>query len=149
MPHLIPNHHHGEAGLEDAGYFKVNGKWVDPDSEHELHAAFTGTAVEKSPELPLSNKGGPKTMNWEEQEEYYKWYIAEVTDCDDREGDPRVQGISSQTFKAWACGAVKGDKYVTEQVPPQVRQCARAWMNHSPEVDFIIGAMAWPKSRTL
>lgn len=50
-------------------------------------------------------------MSAEEQEEFYKDFMADVSDENDGEGDPRAWRISPSTFVQWATGAVAGDQY--------------------------------------
>lgn len=124
---LINNHYSGPYGLANYGYAFVNGKWVDPDSSGELLDALTCSTKSLEPRLPgLSPR--PHIMTGEEENEFYRAYLAEVSENDDYEGDPRHLRISPATFARWANGATQGDRYEKKEVPSGVSELhASAW----------------------
>jgi hypothetical protein len=96
--------------------YMAEGKWVDPESEGELHNAYINpasshTACPNPPALPRLHDNGPRIMIPQEQDEFYKDFEEDVTDEHDGEGDPRAWRISPATFAQWAAGAVAGDRY--------------------------------------
>ena len=56
-----------------------------------------------------------------EEDEFYRDYVNYVTDEIDGEDDPRQWRISPQTFARWASGAVLGETYEENAVPPTLR----------------------------
>jgi hypothetical protein len=59
-------------------------------------------------------------MTGEEENEFYRGYLAEVGENEDYEGDPRNLRISPATFAQWATGATQGDWYEKKEAPPDV-----------------------------
>ncbi len=97
------------------GYYLAEGKWVDPESEGELFAAYMNPpsshrAEPNLPDVPRLHDKGPCIMTPQEQEEFYRNFVEDVTDDYDDEGDPRAWRISSDNFAQWATGAVTGDQ---------------------------------------
>ncbi|KAI9049847.1 hypothetical protein LZ554_005997 [Drepanopeziza brunnea f. sp. 'monogermtubi'] len=122
-------HYSGEQVNENWGLLKIGDKWADPDSEYDLYRAIQlhehGIDMYKPPSRPLNFEpepeyepprmdNGPRIMTPEEEHEFYKGYVEEVTDDVDGEGDPRQYRISPATFAQWAAGAGRGDRYVIE-----------------------------------
>ena len=98
------------------GYYLAEGKWVDPESEGELYDAYmnppgSSRGGPNLPDIQKSSDNGPRIMCAEEEDEFYKDFVAVVSDEIDGEGDPRAWRISPSTFAQWATGAVAGDQY--------------------------------------
>lgn len=117
---LNPNHYVGDEGYANYGYVRVNGCWVDPESEGEVYNAVTGRlCASYAPELPVGITPVPEKT----EEELYQAFVHEIEygEDGDGEGDPRASYISPATFARWATGVTRGDYYVVDKVPPQVR----------------------------
>ena len=119
------NHYKGDMVYANFGYFLVDGQWVDPESEGELYEAYMKVSDDSSqdldvPELHRSRDFGPHIMTQDEQNEFYRAYVEDVTDEHDDEGDPRDFYITPATFARWAEGAVKVDGYVETVIEPSV-----------------------------
>ncbi|KAJ5038075.1 uncharacterized protein L3040_006946 [Drepanopeziza brunnea f. sp. 'multigermtubi'] len=125
----VMKHYSGEQVNENWGLLKIGDKWADPDSEYDLYRAIQlhehGIDLYKPASRPLNFEpepeyepprmdNGPRIMTPEEEDEFYKGYVEEVTDEVDAEGDPRQYRISPATFAQWAAGAGRGDRYVVE-----------------------------------
>jgi hypothetical protein len=118
------NHYKGDMVYANFGYFLVDGKWVDPESEGALFDAYIGRSNDSNPELPHLNRSrdsGSYVMKQEEQDEFYREFVEDVTDEIDGEGDPRVYRITPAIFARWATGAVEGEKFEETVMEPQVR----------------------------
>jgi len=121
---LAPNHYKGADVWANFGYVKINGRWVDPESDRELSAAYKGAKEDHHYVATLSvvNKPrcpGPRVMTDEEADSLYKWYSDEVS-SGDTEGDPRKFRITPDIFAFWAQGAKKGEHYERRILEPQV-----------------------------
>jgi hypothetical protein len=115
-----PNHYAGDEGYANYGYMRINECWVDPESEGEVYDAITGRlGASYTPELPVGITPVPRMT----EEDLYWAFVHEVSygEDGDGEGDPRASYISPATFTRWAAGVTRGDHYVVEKVPPQVR----------------------------
>jgi hypothetical protein len=115
-PAIGKNHYKGDMIWANFGYYLAEGKWVDPESEGELHNAYMNPpsshrACPNFPGLLRHHDNGSRVMTSREQDEFYKEFEADVTDEHDDEGDPRAWRISPATFAQWAAGAVAGDQY--------------------------------------
>jgi hypothetical protein len=126
---LAPNHFKGDMVWANFGYLLYNGRWVDPDCQRELPAAHRGRREPYHYKATLSaidkpRRSGPKVMSHHEQNEFYNWYVKEVSDDTDAEGDPRNFRITEDTFAFWAQGAIKGKRYEHKVMEPQVSSSA-------------------------
>lgn len=111
-PRFRPSHYTRSECFGNYNYIKVNGCWVDPDSEGEVFDALTNpTDPSPPPCLPIGPHG-PRFSSLEEEEEMYQGFVEECYESGDVEGDPRHWRISKETFARWAIGAAKGDTYV-------------------------------------
>jgi hypothetical protein len=124
---LAPNHYKGEDVWSNFGYVKINGHWVDPESERELSAAYKRDKDAKHYTGTLSvinrPRSCPRVMDPEELRSFYDWYAEEVSlgaDAD-TEGDPRDLRVTPATFAFWAQGAKRGEHYERHVIEPQVR----------------------------
>ena len=98
--------------IESCGLLRINGKWVDPDSERAMYEAVHGHSNANSPLCPgMKSSSGPYILSKSEQSLVYAQYME---DQDDNEGDPRAFRISPNSFAIWAEGAMK------IQQPPHV-----------------------------
>lgn len=87
------------------GFLKINGKWVDPDSEMAMDKASKDHPDVTNPLLPgMDSFSGPYILSKSEQSLVYAEFM---DDQDDAEGDPRAFRISPETFAKLAEGAVK------------------------------------------
>ncbi|KAI6714702.1 hypothetical protein JHW43_002783 [Diplocarpon mali] len=121
-PAIGKNHYKGDMVNANFGYIKIGDTWCDPDSELELsravhiheyaHICEDGARVK--PLQPPALDSGPRIMSPEEEDEFYKGFVEEVTDEQDGEGDPRQYRISPAVFARWAAGAVAGEQYQEE-----------------------------------
>jgi hypothetical protein len=130
-----PNHYKGDMVYANFGYVLIDGQWVDPESEGDLYNAYMGVSDDSHldldvPELHRSRDFGPHILTLEEQNEFYREYVKDVTDEADGEGDPRALHITPATFARWAKGAVKVDAYVEVVVEPPVRT-KPSFINHT------------------
>jgi hypothetical protein len=110
------NHYKGDMVWANFGYYLAEGKWVDPESEGELFDAYMsqpGSPRAKANllDIPRSRDYGPRVIPLQEQEQFYRDFVADVTDEFDGEGDPHNWRIDPETFARWASGAVAGEKY--------------------------------------
>ena len=110
------NHYKGDMVWANFGYYLAEGKWVDPESEGELFAAYmnppSSHMVEPNlPDLPRRRDHGPCILTPQEQDQFYQEFVEDVTDEHDSEGDPRAWRITPETFAQWAAGAAAGDQY--------------------------------------
>ena len=115
-PSIGTNHYKGEMVYANFGYYLVEGKWVDPESEGELFQAYMNPSGRSRgepilPNIHRSRDTGPRVMSLEEEDEFYKYFVADVSDEKDGEGDPRAWRITPATFAQWATGSVMGDQY--------------------------------------
>lgn len=115
-PAVGKNHYKGDMVWANFGYYLAEGKWVDPESEGELFDAYMNQpgpprTKPNLPDAPRSQDHGPHIIPLHEQEEFYRDYVADVTDEFDDEGDPRNTRIDPETFARWASGAVVGETY--------------------------------------
>ncbi|PBP22002.1 hypothetical protein BUE80_DR007104 [Diplocarpon rosae] len=128
-PAIGKNHYKGDMGNANFGYIKIGDIWCDPDSELELsravhiheYAHVCDDRVRVEPLQPPVPDSGPRIMTPEEEDEFYRGFVEEVTDEQDGEGDPRQYRISPAVFARWAAGAVKGEKYEEEPWWPPSR----------------------------
>ena len=125
-PSIGVNHYKGDDVYANFGYYKIEGKWVDPESEGCLFNAYMNHTGEYDEELDLPNfkrseTMGPRVMTLEEQDTFYKEYVEDVTDDIDGEGDPRWLRIDGPTFARWAAGATIGDRYEEDVFEPPAR----------------------------
>jgi hypothetical protein len=116
LPSVGANHYKGDMVFANFGYYLAEGKWVDPESEGELFQAYmnpssSSGAEPKLPDIHRFQDTGPRIMSLEEEDEFYKDFVADVSDEKDGEGDPRAWRITPATFAQWATGAVVGDQY--------------------------------------
>jgi len=86
------------------GFLKVNGQWVDPDSEEAIYHAWNSISKGSSP-LSCGTCGhrGAHILSRSEQSLVYAEF---GKDEDDEEGDPRLSRINPGTFATWADGAI-------------------------------------------
>ena len=122
---LSPNHYRGDMVWANFGYLLYNGRWVDPECERELSAAYKGKKEPYHYKATLSavnypRRIGPKVIPHHEQDDLYEWYVKEVSDDVDSEGDPRSLQITPETFASWAQGAIKGNPYEHKVIETQV-----------------------------
>lgn len=136
-PRFKPQHYKGEDGYGNYHYLKLNGDWIDPDSKAEVLGSFADPAdpsqqrtrlpqpyaMPQPPHLPIG-LSGPRIMELDEEDEFYKGFVQECVEGDDHEDDPRNLRISPSTFARWAVGAAKGDSYVETVFLTQV--CSRS-----------------------
>jgi hypothetical protein len=133
-----PNHYSGNEGFANYGYTLINGVWVDPDGEGELYDALTNhEGVSPQQPLPALTKG-PRVMDRDEEDEFYKAYAEDMLDEEDLEGDPRQLRISPATFAQWAVGAGAGDRYITTEVPAEVSAFTRPIYNEGSFLHCLI-----------
>jgi hypothetical protein len=124
-PKASRNHYQGKDVWSNFGYLRINDKWVDPESQEELYNAYYNPSGCQNSKAELSwldesRAQTPKVLTAEEEDEFYKWYVSDVDDSQDGEGDPRRFRISAATFARWAAGAVKGDMYESKIPKPSV-----------------------------
>lgn len=110
------NHYKGDMVWANFGYYLAEGKWVDPESEEELFAAYMNPPSSQMVEpnlldLPRRRDHGPCILTPQEQDQFYQEFVEDVTDEHDSEGDPRAWRITPETFAQWAAGAAAGDQY--------------------------------------
>lgn len=87
------------------GFLKINGNWVDPDSEKAINKASKEHSDVTNPLLPgMDFFSGPYILSKSEQSLLYGEFL---DDEDDTEGDPRAFRVSPETFAKWAEGVVK------------------------------------------
>ncbi|PBP23741.1 hypothetical protein BUE80_DR005381 [Diplocarpon rosae] len=128
-PAIGTNHYKGDMGNANFGYIKIGDIWCDPDSELELsravhiheYAPVCEDRARVKPLQPPVPDSGPRIMTPEEEDEFYRGFVEEVTDEQDGEGDPRQYRISPAVFARWAAGAVKGERYEEEPWWPPSR----------------------------
>ncbi|KAF4628127.1 hypothetical protein G7Y89_g10027 [Cudoniella acicularis] len=137
---LAPNHYKGEQVYANFGYVLVEGKWVDPESEGELYKAYMNctegpNSKAELPDLQRSRTSGPRVMNQEELDRFYRQYVEDVTDHTDGEGDPRFLRISPATFARWAAGAVKGEHYEEAVMQPQEKLPRSAYVDDTDRAE--------------
>jgi hypothetical protein len=102
--------------FEAFGFLKVNGNWIDPDSEAAIYSATNDHSDISNPILPTVHSSfGPYILSQSEQDVVYGEF---VDDEDDGEGDPRDGRISPETFAMLAEGVVKLDLPQYEVVKP-------------------------------
>ena len=131
-PILKSNHYRGREVYSNFGYVRLGGEWADPDSNRDLHEASEGIPAEFRHDLPGEITFGPRILNENNLDDFYDWYVAEVSDEIDDEGDPRDFRITPEIFTKWAVGVSKsGDVYCEDEVEPQVRYIILA----SPQED--------------
>jgi len=119
-PRFRPSHYLGDNGFANYGYTRVNGVWIDPDSEGEIFDAMQ-TPQDLKPLAHLSSSPeGPRIMSPEEEEIFYDKYLEDIVDDDDYGGDPRLLRISPATFARWAESVGTGDRFVEDGIPMQV-----------------------------
>lgn len=125
------NHYSGDQIHQNWGLLKIGGRWTDPDSEYDLYRAIQlhdhGINLYTPPPRPLTRSPelvqtdtGPRIMTPEEEDEFYKGYVDEVTDDVDGEDDPRQYRIAPATFARWAAGCALGERYHEEPFPSVV-----------------------------
>lgn len=124
-PKLPPNHYWKDMVWANFGYLSYNGCWVDPECERELSAAYKGKMESYHYKATLSAVGyprriGPEAIPLHQQDEFYEWYVEEVSDEVDSEGDPRALRITPETFAFWAQGAIEGNPYEHKVMKRQV-----------------------------
>ncbi|KAE9375744.1 hypothetical protein N431DRAFT_334045 [Stipitochalara longipes BDJ] len=115
-PTVGKNHYKGDMVWANFGYYLVDGKWVDPESEGELYNAYMKPSGNQRaeldfPDIARSRDDGPRIMSAQEQDMFYKEFAADVFDEFDGEGDPRAWRVTPETFAQWASGASTGDRY--------------------------------------
>lgn len=126
------NHYKGERVYENFGYCQdpETKQWFDPESSRPLkekyifhqHSDKEEDGQEEDgkciPDFHRSENSGPRIMNKEEQDKFYKEYLEYVHDNVDAEGDPRDLRITPAIFARWAQGARKGKAYVEKTFTP-------------------------------
>lgn len=122
------NHYRGDMVWANFGYLSYHGRWVDPDSQRELKAAYEGKTAAyhyraTNRVIDAPRQPGPKLMLPGEEISFYEWFNEEVFDVGedgDTEGDPRNLRITPETFAFWAQGAIKGNYYDQMVMEPEV-----------------------------
>jgi len=119
-PRFKPSHYFGDDVFANYGYTRVNGVWIDPDSEGDIFDAMqTPHNLKPLPHLSSSPEG-PRIMSPEDEDKFYAKYIDDIVDDEDCEGDPRLLRISPATFARWAEGVGTGDHFVEDGIPIKV-----------------------------
>ena len=124
-PKLPPSHYWKDRIWANFGYLSCNGSWVDPECERELSAAHRGKMESYHYKATLSAVGyprriGPEAIPIHQQDDLYGWYVEEVSDDIDSEGDPRALRITPEIFAFWAQGAIEGNPYKHKDMKIQV-----------------------------
>ncbi|KAF7952157.1 uncharacterized protein EAE97_001654 [Botrytis byssoidea] len=129
------NHYKGKEVWGNFGYIKVNGVWVDPDSEKDLAHAFKGYPVLSPEELQGARAKDARIMSPAEADKFYDFFNEYVSDD---EGDPRDNHMSPEEFAKMVRGTAsegKGDTWARAIVAPQEKFTDRPRVPRKPKTE--------------